>query len=693
MTGHIHPSVQESWLRAGGAEHEAVRGFLDAGFSVSWARSIRSHNTELQYCFLEPDESLRSTFGFEFQVLLAFHGFDKLEPRTFQAIVQQMHSDPAKGRVEPLVYFLVSQASNAVHWTQSYLMQNRDERIVIPIVREQLVKSSDRGRAVINAIRKHYLALDVFKNTLPLQDDTYFFGRHAEFARLLDATKRAENIGLFGLRKTGKTSLLLKLRRFLVREQQTVSVFLNAELSTVRKRRWHELLHYIALDIARQLNLQPPSPFTEIDAPDQLASLLAVVGQDHHRRVVLIVDELEWIAPELTSDPHWNDDYLAFWQAIRGVQTQQRLLSVIVAGVNPHPVERDLVAGRPNPLFGIVTPTFLRGFSRDEAGEMISKLGKIAGLRFSDDAISYLFIQYGGHPLLTRLACSCTFEEARAKGEEFPVQITDGGLRKQAPARDRELRFYCRHVVSELERYYPSEYQLLELLASGDIPGFLHGSRREDGARHLLQYGIVRKADTPFIEIDVVRDFIAEEYARRVGRDSVRNVVEESDRAAFLQLRLHHICEDFRTLEGLMRQASVPALFGPNSFPMGDRLFRIVPPRDPESLATALTPLFLAFVESIDNFGQSAGFKDYFWKVVKQHTPALHTALHRIRVYRHNEQHLSLVPSADTALRGFLERDLPGDLIHSPDRYWLVFQSCVDELLTALQREIASLRG
>lgn len=693
MPGSIHRSVRESWLSPGSDQERALRAFLDAGFSVSWAREIRSHNTDIRFCFLEPDEDLRRTFGFEYQVLVAFHLFDRLEPRAFQAINRFMNGDPARGRVEPLLYFLVSPAADVQKWTTGYLLQNRDERIAIPIHLDSLRKSGASGSTVKNAIRRHYLALDVFKNTLPLQDDTYFFGRHTELTRLMDATKRSENVGLFGLRKTGKTSLLLKFQRYLAREEQYLSVFLNAELSTVRKRRWHQLLEYIALDLARQISLPRPEPFTEIDAPDQFAALLRTIADEHAKSVVVILDEVEWIAPELTSDAHWNEDYLAFWQSLRGVQSAQRTLSLVVAGVNPYPVERDLVGGKPNPLFGIVTPTFLCGFSRDETFEMVSKLGKIAGLQFSDDALRYLFIQYGGHPLLTRLACSCTFEEAKARGADFPVQVNEGGLRKQATNRDRELRFYSRHVVSELEKFYPAEYALLELLAVGDVTGFTRGAKREDGARHLLQYGVVRRADTPYIEIDVVRDFIAEEYAKRMGQDAPREIVPQEDRSAFLQLRMSHICEDMRTLEGLMRQQEMPALFGPNSFPMADRLFRVSPPTDSASLAASLTPLYLAFVESIDNFGTSKGIKNYFWRVVKEYCPALHTALHRVRVYRHNEQHLTLNPGVDAALAAFLAKDLPGDLIHSEDKYWIVLQTCLDELLTALQREIAMLRG
>lgn len=692
MAGKIHQGVSEPWLATGTDRRRAVDCFLEAGFSLSWARLTRSHNTDIGCCFLEPNDDLKRTYGFEYQIFLAFHHYNRLEPRAFQAISNIMNSDPAKGRVEPLTFFFVSRAPDVQQWTTRYLLENRDERLAIPIQLEELATGPADGWKVKNAIQRHYLSLDLFKNTLPLQDDTFFFGRHVELTRLLESAKRSENVGLFGLRKTGKTSLLLKLQRFVERERSCTTVFLNAELATVRKRRWHELLEYAATELSRKLSLPAPAPFREIDASDQFTDVL-LAAASKGTRLLLMVDEVEWITPELTSDPHWAQDFMAFWQTLRGVQSQHRSLSIVVAGVNPYPVEQDLVAGKPNPLFGIVTPIFLRGFSKQETAEMVTSIGKVSGLRFSDDAVSYLFGQYGGHPLLTRLACSFTFEQHKASGANLPLQVNDGGLRKQAAARDRELRFYCRHVVSELEKFYPKEYALLELLACGDIPAFRQGARREQGAPHLLQYGIVRSADTPYVEIDVVRDFVAEESARRVGRESPREVVPLSERGQFLKVRLSHICEDVRTLEGLIRANKGPALFGPNSFPMADRLLRIEAPGDAAILGTALTALHLAFVESIDNFGKSHGVNDYFWSVVKKSYPALHDALHRIRIYRHNAQHLSLTEAADAALRRFLERDLPGEMIHHEDRFWIVLQACLDELLTALQREVGTLRG
>ncbi len=328
---------------------------------------------------------------------------------------------------------------------------------------------------------------------------------------------------------------------------------------------------------------------------------------------------------------------------------------------------------------------------------MILKIGKLMGLRFTPEALSHIFEQYGGHPLLTRLACSLTAEFAKAGGKRLPLVITDCNLKQTQEQRNTELRFYCRHIVSELERYYPEEYRLLELLSTGEFLEFQQQARKNDRVAHLFKYGVISEPSTPYVTYDVLREFVAEENARKEGRDTPFRVVPELDRTSFLQVRIRAVIEDMRSLEKLIRQTSttpkpLPSLFGPNSFPEADHLLAIKSPTDANGLAAALTPLYRSFVESIENYGQSLGKKNYFWGDIKQHFSYLHEALHRIRVYRHDGQHLKLVPNADAAFRRFLDEDLPGDLIHSEDRYWIVLQRCLDSIHRSLQREISNLR-
>lgn len=671
----------------------AIRPFLAAGFDVSWAKQLSLHSSELLFCFLKPNDELKEAYGFRYEIVLVFHFYPNLEPRTFKAIADFMKINPAKGRVDTMFYFIVSKAKDLVKETENYLLEHKEERIAIPISMRKLMFPDSDEWVVKNALQKHYLTLDRFKNTLPLQEDTYFFGRQKELGALLDVAKRGENIGLFGLRKTGKTSLLFKFQRAVERDSGQKTFYVDAQSTSIRLRKWNELLQYICRGLYKKIQKKLEFEFKEFDAADQFAEsideYLSVTGADY---LTLVVDEVEWISPGTARDLHWNTEFSNFWHAIRTYQTQTRKLSVVIAGVNPSMVEQDSFSGFQNPLFGIVSSIYLAGLSDRETEEMIQNIGRVMGLRFQADALQYLYSKYAGHPMLTRLACSYTADIEKAKEANFPVQVDVQILKDSANMRDRELRFYCGHIVSELAQFYPEEYKLLELLATGREAEYNSLARYNNSALHLYKYGIVSSGAKPRITYEVLNDYVAEENARKEGRITKFYIVPEEQRSVFVQQRIRSIIEDVRTLESIAKESSHPSLFGPNSFPEADRLFNIIPPADEKSLAAALTPLHRSFVEPIENFGKEKGIKNYFWTIVQSTYPMLQEALLRIRMYRNNEQHIELLPAVRTQLNRFLEKDLEGDFTHNDEKHWIQFQRCLDELHRALQYEISFLR-
>lgn len=694
MTGAIHEDAMPLFDDPFSEETRALRPFLEAGFDVTWAKRMNLHNSVQLFCLLSPNAELSEAYGFRYEVVLVFHPYATLEPRAFQAIERFMNIAPAKGRVDAMFYFLASKDKHCAQVTTAYLLEHREERIAIPIPMWQLQSGLADGWTVRNALQQHYLTLDRFKNTLPLREDTYFFGRQKELGRLLDAARQGENSGLFGLRKTGKTSLLFKLQRALERDDTRRTFYLDAQSTSVRLRHWNELLHYIARGVLKTIGKTTLGSFSESDAADDFAQsidqFLLATGATS---LTLIVDEVEWISPSTARDDHWHMEFASFWHAIRTYQTLTRRLSVVVAGVNPSMVELDSIAGFQNPLFGIVNSAYLAGLSESETSEMIQNIGRVMGLRFASDALTYLYGQYAGHPMLTRLACSFTADIEKGTGKPFPAQVTAEGLKASASLRDRELRFYCGHIVSELAQFYPDEYELLELLATGRDQEFKQRTRFSPAASHLFKYDILTNPTNPRVTYDVLRGYVAEENARREGRVTRFHIVPQEQRAVFVRSRIRSIIEDMRTLEAGARSASYPALFGPNSFPEADKLLAVEPPNDEATLGLALTPFYRSFVESMDIFGKSSNIKDYFWTVIKTFYPVLQEALLRLRVYRHDVQHIELTQQVQGQLDRFLTADLEGEFTHSPERYWVQFQRCLDEMHRALQHEISVVRA
>ncbi|TLS17961.1 MAG: hypothetical protein FDZ72_11665 [Betaproteobacteria bacterium] len=691
MSGTIHDSVK-LFIAKHKREADLLRPFLKAGFDISWANERTYQRTDITVFLLRASPELSEAYGFEYELVLAYSRYDSIEPRSIRAIEHVFTSDPAKGRVEPLLCFLISEAPDAEEWVSSYLLENRESRIVIPFLASTLADQKADAWTVRNQLQKHFLLLDRYKYTLPLREDTYFFGRTHELGQILDFSRRSENAAVFGLRKTGKTSLLWKLARILGKDtKHRVEVF-DAQSPSLRKRRWHEALAYIAKRLSEAISTISFPQFSELDATDDFLSVIKqVIASSALERITLVIDEIEWITPGTAANKHWDSDFLEFWQAIRTAQSTYPKFNVILGGVNPAIAEESRFGEYQNPLFGIVTPIFLKGLPDTESAEMVQKIGKIVGMKFDSSALDSLFSQYAGHPLLTRLACSHVAQMGQIAGEAFPLKVTKGRLDKQQKLRDGELVFYVRHVVDELERFYPEEYKSLESLAVGDYQGFQQAALHSKACAHLFRYGVVSAPEHPYVTYSVLGDYVAIENARREGRPWRIRLIEEPDRASFIVLRLREIAEDMRDLERLGKTSGLPLLFGPNSFPEADRL-RDVPVVDSaQTLGAALNILNRCFVESIDRYGNSISEPKYFFSILKDKYPSLFDALRRIRVYRNNEHHLELLPGVEATLREYLERDLDEALAISDQKHWAIFQRCLDELILAIQRELSRL--
>jgi len=411
-------------------------------------------------------------------------------------------------------------------------------------------------------------------------------------------------------------------------------------------------------------------------------------------RVVVVFDEIEYISPMSLTDDHWRRDYIDFWQTFWTCQSRSRNLSTIICGVNPSVVETDTVDGIQNPLFGIVPAEYLRGLPMEDMRLMVRTLGKRMGLTFETDAVEYLHDRYGGHPLLIRIACSLTHLRLAQHGDVRPARLSADRLRIDEQERDSELLFYCRHVVSELQQFYPDEYEMLELLATGQAVDYLELSQEAEYTRHLQSYGLLRRSPSgvPEIAIPVVGEYVGKERARRDGRRTLYHVVPTEQRADWLARRRNAILADARFLEKLIQKEGRPGLFGAGSLPEADRFQQISVCTSDNDFESFINICNRCFVESVEAYGKAISKPRYFWEDIKVAYPSLWDALHRIKLYRHHSMHLMLNDQVNADLVTYLQRDLEGRQPSSVPQMHFVLQQCVlDGLLIGLQVEGNSL--
>ncbi|MCI0664798.1 MAG: AAA-like domain-containing protein [Acidobacteria bacterium] len=688
--GTIRIEVREQHLNSHTDEEDILKAFLPC-FFVTWGRLRRANNTELSVYFLNPENFMSESFGFEQEVMLVYSKFPTIEPRAVQAAESFLLDQPARGRVEKLTYYFVSESADTEQWFKAYTSVNQESRLIIPLSASDLRASTADPWFVRNKTGKLLYGRDLFDFRLPLERDNYFFGRSDLAVNLFDAIKRSENRGIFGLRKTGKTSLLYKLERMLKADNITEVIYLDCKLPSVRKLRWFELLAKICEELAQRLKLTfRVDRYDEIHAADEFIRIVAQLSKP----VLLVFDEIEYISPISIEDKHWHKDFLDFWQTFWACQSRHRIISAMIAGVNPSVVEMDTVGGVQNPLFGIVSYQFLTGLSLDETRNMIRTLGKRMGLKFDNEATEYIHKRYGGHPLLTRMACSTTNNIIKERNEDRPANLTRARLEAEEGKRDAELTFYCRHVVSELKQFYPDEYAMLELLSSGQIHDFVELAAYPEYTKHLVSYGLLTedKFKRPTTAIPVIGRYVGLDLAQREGRQTLLRVVPKEERHLWLEKRKKSIMTDLRLLERAIKQAGTPQLFGPNSIPQADYFAGLTVAETEDQFKQFIDTCNKCFVESVENFGQSLGKSNYYWKDIKTTYPGLWYAMQRIKMYRHETMHLMLTKQASGELISYLQQDLEGMNPSSVRDIYFILQQCVlDGLLTGIQIELVQL--
>ena len=686
--GIIVTDIQNIYLPKYPDQEKMLKPFL-SGFDVTYAEKKSINNTVVYAFMLKPEQYLSEAFGIDKEILMVYSDYSTLQPRTIQAVNMLFDIFPFRNRVDTLNCFVISKDEAIMGYAGITSFAEDQSRAIVPFVYTELLSNTNDSWYIRNQLRKNFYDVDLFGYTLPLRDESSFFGRQQVVARYIDAIKRCENRGIFGVRKTGKTSLLFKVDR-IIREQHLGFVFYyDCKSPSYRKLHWNELLGEICSNIAKRLNI---SIRKEYDERNIIKSFRYVIktASDRNKKIVIMFDEIEYISFRSPMDAHWHTEFIDFWQTIWSVQSLHRNLVFILSGVNPSVAETDTVNGIQNPLFSIVQSEYLQGLDEDDARTMIRTLGRRMGIKFEHEAIKMLYDQYNGHPMLLRLACS--YINRQYDSQNRPITIAPADVSKIQEGIDIELAYYFKHVVSEIQQFYSEEYEMLELLASGQTTDFVELSAAAEYTKHLYSYGLIAKnaQGVPFVKMPVAGRYVAMELAKKEKRKSLYKVVDEAKRAEWVTQRVKSIIRDLRQLETAIRSAGKDKLFGENSFPEAEK-FAVIRPVDSEYAFVAFFNVCnRCFVESIENYGKAMGKSDYFWSEIKTTYPSLHAALHRVKVYRHSQDHLALNPTVAQKYRKFWNEDTLGFTDPEEQRF-VIQQKFLESFLSAIQIEIAAI--
>ncbi|MDO7849687.1 hypothetical protein Q5H92_25210 [Hymenobacter sp. M29] len=477
---------------------------------------------------IDPKPQVRERFGLQLEVLALYSPHKITDARTLTAIDQTLRDPDYKHRIDNVLFLLIH--AGDVEATK-ILAKSDVDKIIIPIHVDELLNPARGSVFLRQKIASHTGEVDLFGKSSPISSDKYFFGRDDLVQTLIARiTSHHETGGLFGLRKTGKTSVLKAIQRR-VADRAIIAEYMDCSNPGVHSARWWDLLEEIVGRLSQEIKRREGKDqrarlnYTQSNAGLRFSSdIKLLIGDSSTEQVILIFDEIEYITPNIAGalGQHWDDDFVPFWQSIRSVhQELDGKLSFIVAGVNPACVQEPRIGETPNPIFQLAQPEFLAPFNTKAIREMVRTLGKYAGLKFDEDVYQYLQSSYGGHPFLTRIACSEVWRATDRTSVIESTRVTIADFEKRKPEIRARLSQPIRDILLSLVWWYPEEYELLQILASGDDDFFRdYLANSTTSVVRFAQYGILSSDLDGQFAIADLRDFLnkyGEEYKKSIS--------------------------------------------------------------------------------------------------------------------------------------------------------------------------------
>lgn len=360
------------------------------------------------------------------------------------------------------------------------------------------------SQSLLRILEQRLFSQDLYAETAPVVGPS-FFGRQILLQSLADDIRSRRVPGVFGLRKTGKTSLLKRLGEQLSEASSPQYIFVLRDLESLPslpREVIAPLLLELQDDILGQLRDRKlrTKELAELEHPIDLlafkralSTLLKKVGPSELQLVVAL-DEIEYLCPpdRVDLETQETQEIPQFFGVLRSLVQETDNFTFVIAGLASASIEAGTLFGRHNPLFSWAKPYYVPPFLPQEASQLLRDLGQRMGIRWQINAEDEVYRQTGGHPYLLRDLASSVARHLPLTASERT--IAKGAVLRRIPEWRRSVAGNVSEMLSHVAKYYPGERLLIDYLRE-DPEEFAELARTELGAlHHLTMLGLVRES-------------------------------------------------------------------------------------------------------------------------------------------------------------------------------------------------------
>ncbi len=570
----IHPQVNCKLLSV--EERLIIDKISSKYWFVTRIESIEKKKSKQTVAFLKPTDYITQNFNLSREVVLLMSSYATFEPRTLD-LLDDIHKETR--RLEEVCCIVASKDGDIEIKINNYMKSNKESRVIVPFSYDDLC--CKETEFIVNQMRKFFYSRDLFGIHDPLKKELYFFGRQTLIQELVNKHANNENAGIFGLRKTGKTSIIYGVIRTLNRKS---SHSLLIDCQTLHIFSWNIALREIIWNLIKGLSLRQKyfaerkdTYENENEAVASFNTDLKQVLQQSKKNILLIFDEIENITFDTSISPSWKsgESFLRFWQVIRSFCQHNRTkyhFSFLIAGTNPRCIETPAIHKVDNPIFAQFNPTFIEPFDFNNTKDMLSKLGGYMGINFTDNAVTAIADDFGGHPLLIRQMASYIHRNYK---KDRPIEITKyeyEEYKNQFYEDETGFSIYAKMILQVLESWYDDEFYMLSLLAQDDISNFKELAEDDIYIKHLKNYGIIEQDNTSIgfhFKIEALKDYLLKKLKLH------KLPITQEDKEALILKRRSNIEKKLRNLlrrqlksnygEDKAKRIMIKAIYGPKN--------------------------------------------------------------------------------------------------------------------------------